>query len=88
MDLESVADELYAAAPEDFMALRTQRVADAKDDGDKALAKEIGTLRRPTKSGWLVNLLARQAPDELQSLIDLGEALREAQQQQIGRAHV
>lgn len=84
MDLESVADELYAAAPEDFMALRTQRVADAKDDGDEALAKEIGTLRRPTKSGWLVNLLARQAPDELQSLIDLGEALREAQQQLSG----
>lgn len=84
MDLESAADELYAAAPEDFMALRTQRVADAKDDGDKALAKEIGTLRRPTKSGWLVNLLARQAPDELQSLIDLGEALREAQQQLSG----
>lgn len=80
MDLDSVADELYAVVPDEFMALRIQRAADARDAGERALAKEIASLRRPTKSGWLVNLLARRAPEELQSLIDLGEALREAQE--------
>ncbi len=80
MDLNSVAEELYAAAPEDFMSLRSERVAAAKKAGDRALAKEIGQLRKPTRSAWLVNLLAREAPEELQGLLDLGTALREAQQ--------
>lgn len=84
MDLDSVADELYVVAPEEFMVLRTQRVADAKEAGERDLAKEITTLRKPTKSGWLVNLLARRAPEELQSLIELGAALREAQEQLSG----
>ena len=63
MGLDDVADRLYAAAPDEFMALRTEQVAAAKAAGDKALAKEIGTLRKPTRSAWLVNLLARAAGD-------------------------
>jgi hypothetical protein len=80
MDLDSVADELYAVAPEEFMPLRTQRAAEAKASGDRALAKEIAKLRKPTRSAWLVNLLAREAAEELESLLDLGDALRAAQQ--------
>ena len=41
MDLDEVADELYAVPPEDFIALRTARQDEAKDDGDKALAKQM-----------------------------------------------
>ncbi len=84
MDLNSVSEELYAAAPEDFMSLRSERVAAAKKASDRALAKEIGQLRKPTRSAWLVNLLAREAPEELQGLLDLGTALREAQQNMSG----
>jgi hypothetical protein len=80
MNLDSVADELYAVAPEEFMPLRTQRAAEAKASGDRALAKEVAKLRKPTRSAWLVNLLAREAPEELESLLDLGDALRAAQQ--------
>ena len=31
-------------------------------------------------SAWLVDLLVREAPDDLQRVLDLGEALREAQE--------
>lgn len=80
MQLAEVADRLYAANPDDFMSLRTEQVAAAKAAGDKALAKEIGQLRKPTRAAWLVNLLARDAAQELAELLTLGAALREAQQ--------
>ncbi len=80
MALDDVADELYAVAPDDFMASRTEQVAAAKAAGDKELAKQIGSLRKPTRSAWLVNLLARDAPTEISELLELGGALREAQQ--------
>lgn len=79
MDLDSVADELYGADPEDFLRLRTERVAQARQAGDRPLAKQIGQLRKPVRSAWLVNLLARESATELQLLLDLGDALREAQ---------
>ena len=61
------------------MAVRTALVAEARQAKDRELAKAIGALRKPTRSAWLINLLARSAPDEVASLLDLGEALREAQ---------
>ncbi len=80
MELSEVADELYAATPDDFMTLRGARIAAAKADGDKELAKQIGQLRKPTRSAWLVNILARKAPDALIELLEIGKALRDAQQ--------
>lgn len=72
-------DELYAASPVDFVRLRTARVAEARKAGDRPLAKQIGELRRPTKAAWVVNLLSRDAPDDLAELLELGAALAEAQ---------
>ena len=80
MELSEVADELYAGSPDDFMKLRTAQAAAAKADGDKELAKQIAQLRKPTRSAWLVNLLARKAPDAVSELLDIGTALRDAQQ--------
>ncbi len=79
MDLEAATDQVYAATPEDFMAVRTALVAEARQAKDRELAKAIGALRKPTRSAWLINLLARSAADEVAGLLDLGAALREAQ---------
>jgi chromosome segregation ATPase len=79
VDLEAATEQVYAATPEDFMAVRTALVAEARQAKDRELAKAIGALRKPTRSAWLINLLARSATDEVASLLDLGEALREAQ---------
>ncbi|MFF2549675.1 hypothetical protein ACFVUS_01695 [Nocardia sp. NPDC058058] len=79
MTLDEVAAELYGASPADFVTLRTERAGQARADGDRALATAIGKLRRPTVAAWAVNLLAREAADDIVALLDLGGALREAQ---------
>ena len=75
MDLDSVADELYALPPEDFTAARD---AAAKQALDPALTKAIKTLRRPTAAAHAVNRIARDDPDSIDTLLDIGEQLRAA----------
>ena len=84
MELEEVADELYEVAPEDFIALRTARQDEAKADGDKALAKAIGSLPKPSLAAWVCNLLVRAHRDEIEALVELGDLLRDAQQNLAG----
>lgn len=78
MDIDTVADELYALLPEDFTAARNVRVAAARTAGDRGLAEQIGKLRRPSRSAWVSNLLVRERPDEVEALLRLGEGLRRA----------
>lgn len=80
VDFDSVADELYEVVPSDFVAARRAAVASAKEAGDTALAKELGGLRRPTMTGWALNVLVRTDPARIGRLLDLGAELRAAQQ--------
>lgn len=80
VDFDSVADELYAVAPSDFVAARRTAIASAKEAGDKALAKELAGLRKPTTTGWALNVIVRAEPEGVERLLDLGAALRSAQQ--------
>ncbi|WP_116453000.1 hypothetical protein [Blastococcus litoris] len=84
MDLDEVADELYAVPPEEFIALRKQRQDEAKADGDKALATEIGGLPKPSAAAWACNLLVREQRAEIEGLVELGDLLREAQENLAG----
>ena len=79
VSLSAAADELYGSDPATFVARRTELVKEARSGGDKALAAQIGTLRRPTVAAWYLNLLARSGAHELDDLVDLGVAMREAQ---------
>jgi hypothetical protein len=79
VDLDAAADELYGSSPDNFVARRTALAAAARKSGDRALANEIGQLRRPTRTAWLVNLLARSEPDRINELLDLGRQLQEVQ---------
>ncbi|BAK33500.1 hypothetical protein MLP_04860 [Microlunatus phosphovorus NM-1] len=81
MDLESAAAELYGVDPDAFIPRRTELVRAARLAGDRSLAAAIGKLRKPTRSAWLVNLYARSAAEELAELLELGAALRVAQEQ-------
>ncbi|HEU5110811.1 MAG TPA: hypothetical protein VFT95_19905, partial [Micromonosporaceae bacterium] len=78
MDLDAVADELYGLWPGEFTAARTAREKEARAAGDKELAAQVKALGKPTTVGWLANRLVRDHADELQPLLDLGDALREA----------
>ena len=79
MTLDDVANELYGLDPGEFVEARTHHVKAAREDNDRTLAAEIGKLRKPTTVGWLVNLISRDAPEDLDALLALGEALRDAQ---------
>lgn len=79
-----MAEELYEVPPEEFIALRKQRQDEAKADGDKALAKEIGALPKPSAAAWACNLLVREHRDEIVGLVELGDLLREAQENLAG----
>src|SRR5438552_1770612 len=78
MNLEQVADELYALAPAAFTAARDEQARRARASGDADLAGTIKKLRRPTVSAWLVNLLAREDGGQVDALLELGQSLREA----------
>jgi hypothetical protein len=78
VDLDAVADELYGPPPGDFTPACDARVKVARTVGDRELADKIHRLRRPASAAWVGNLLVREQPDEVQRLLQLGEALRQA----------
>jgi hypothetical protein len=77
--LAQAMETLYAAGPDEFMAVRKRLVAEAKADQDKTVGGEIGKLRKPSVAAWAVNLVARTAPEVVDELVDLGGQMRDAQ---------
>jgi hypothetical protein len=80
MDLVGVAEELYGGSLADFIDARTRFAKEARAAGDKDLATEIAALRKPSTAAWSVNMVMRSASDEIERVLSLGDALREAQQ--------
>jgi hypothetical protein len=72
VDLEPRLDELFAAAPEAFVATRESLVRDLKRTGRAADAVAIHALRRPTIAVWGINQMARSRADRLATLIAAG----------------
>ena len=68
------------------MPARDDRVAAAKEAGDRDLARALARLRRPTKAAWLANLLARHRTEQLDGLVALARSLAQAQQELDGDA--
>lgn len=79
-----MADELYAESPDEFVDRRKKRADEARAAKDRPLVKAIGQLRRPTRSSWMVNLLARESPEDVRRLLELGAALGAAQRRASG----
>ncbi|HZJ06841.1 MAG TPA: hypothetical protein VFD59_15400 [Nocardioidaceae bacterium] len=78
MNLAKVAEELYALTPTEFIGTRNERAKEAKPD-DRTLSTAIGKLPKPSTAAWLVNMLVRHLAAELEQLLTVGSALREAQ---------
>lgn len=74
--LNEAVDELYSADPGEFITRRKELAAQARAAGDRAAAKDIGSLARPTRSAWLVNRLVRADPSVPARLAELGDQLR------------
>jgi len=84
--LREAAAELYSCDPGEFMQRRGDLVARARAAGQAAVAKRIAGLRKPTRSAWVLNQLARSAPAAADQLAMLGEQLRAAQRSLDGAA--
>jgi len=82
--LEQIADELYAARPDEFAALRDEYIKKAKAEKKTDLARELGKLRRPTLSAWLINLLWRDQREVMEQLFDLSQEMGRAQAEAAG----
>jgi hypothetical protein len=75
--LADAVAELYQGDPEEFMARRGELVAQAREAGQAAAAKQIGALRKPTRSAWVVNRLVRADPEVTARLAALAAELRD-----------
>jgi hypothetical protein len=77
-ELDDIVRELYVLPPADFVGARNELVRQARAAGSRDLAERLQRLRRPTRSAWLVNLLASDSAS-MQRLSALGRELRDAQ---------
>jgi len=77
-DIDDVADELYGLPLDEFTAARTRYEKEAKATGDRDAATRIHSLAKPSVTAWLANQLVRSHRSELEPLLELGGALRDA----------
>jgi hypothetical protein len=84
--LEDAADLLYGVGREEFIPIRDAMVKDVRKAGDRELAKDIAALRKPSVAAWVANRLAREFPEEIEGLEELGGSLRDAQEKLEGDA--
>ena len=75
-DLRSIAQELYGRPLSEFIAARKEAADGA---GNKELAKQVKTLRKPSAAAWAVNALARERAELVEEVVELGDQLRDAQ---------
>jgi len=75
-ELLAVADELYALRLGDFTPARDARAKELKASGD--LGTAVKALKKPSLAAWVVNLLVRRDPDQVDQVLTVGSALREA----------
>ncbi|HEY1636714.1 MAG TPA: hypothetical protein VGF64_18310 [Acidimicrobiales bacterium] len=79
MAFEDVVEELYGLDAAEFVATRDGRAREARGAGDRAVADQVKGLKRPSAAAWVVNILVRQRPREIERLLGFGLSFREAQ---------
>lgn len=76
-------DDLYALAPEEFVAARDALAKRLRADGDKDAAAAVKKLARPTVAAWALNQLPRRDPDVVAAVVEAGAELRRAQRRAV-----
>lgn len=77
--LASFIDRLYAAPLDAFTATRKALVAELRGLGAGEEAKLLSAVRKPSRSAWALDKLARDHPADLQRFLAATERVREAQ---------
>ncbi|HVK28372.1 MAG TPA: hypothetical protein VM575_08525 [Nocardioides sp.] len=76
-DLLEIADDLYALPLAEFTPARDAR---AKELKGTPLAARVKALRKPSTAAWVLNLLVRRESAQVDQVLNVGAALREAQE--------
>ncbi len=77
--LQEAVAELYSSDPDTFVERRKALAAEARAAREDAVARQIAALRKPTRSAWMINQLARSDPGATARLVRLGDELGAAQ---------
>lgn len=80
-DLLAIAEELYGLGLGEFTPARDARAKELKGTD---LAAPVRKLRKPSLAAWVVNLLVRRESEQVEQVLTLGAALREAQESMAG----
>ncbi|WP_109510001.1 hypothetical protein [Nocardioides speluncae] len=76
--LLDAADRLYGLPMAEFTPARDALAKELKGT-DKDLSARVKALKKPSVAGWVVNLLVRREQEQVEQVLAVGEALREAQ---------
>lgn len=82
-ELLSIADSLYGLALPEFTPARD---AKAKELKGTPLAAQVKALKKPSTAAWVVNLLVRRETEQVEQVLAVGAALREAQASMSGES--
>jgi DNA repair exonuclease SbcCD ATPase subunit len=80
-ELLEIADGLYALSLADFTPARD---AKAKELKGTDLGKQVKALKKPSLAAWVVNLLVRHESEQVDQVLQVGAALRQAQESMSG----
>ena len=76
--LLEAADTLYGLTLAEFTPARDALVKQLRVS-DRELSGRVKALRKPSTAAWVINLLVRRDPAQVDQVLDVGAALREAQ---------
>jgi hypothetical protein len=77
---------LYGAPLEDFVTLRGTLAAALRASGDAAGAREVLAAKKPSRTSWALNQVARRHPDALRAALGAHAAATQAQSAATGEA--
>src|SRR3954466_7162015 len=76
-------DELYHRPLEEFTAARNELAKELRSEGKTEPADWVKGLAKPSRAAWLVNQLSERKADEVAELLELGQELRNAQEEML-----
>ena len=74
------ADHLFTLPLDEFTAARNQLAKELAATGDKDAAAAIKQMKKPSRPAWAINQVARAHPQDVDALLEAGDALRDAQE--------
>ena len=77
--LLEIADVLYAGSLGDFTPARDARAKELKAAGEVELAGTVKALKKASLAAWVVDLFVRREAEQVDQVLAMGAALREAQ---------